>query len=33
MKKQTSNVNLREVVCVIRNEDDTIEIRRHKVKT
>ena len=32
MKKQTSNVNLREVVCVLRNEDDTIEIRRHKVK-
>lgn len=33
LKKQTKNVILREVVCVIRKEDDTIEIRRHKVKT
>ncbi len=31
LKTQTSHINIREVVCVIRKEDDSIEIRRHKV--
>lgn len=31
LKKQTSNVCVRHVVCVIRKEDDSIEIRRHDI--
>lgn len=31
LKKQTSDVQVRHIVCVIRKNDDTIEIRRHNV--
>ena len=31
LKKQTSHVCMRHVVCVIRKDDDSIEIRRHDI--
>ena len=33
LKSQTSHIHVQNIVCVIRNEDDTIEIRQHNVKT
>lgn len=31
LKKQTSHIQVRHVVCVVRHEDDTIEIKRHEI--
>lgn len=31
LKKQTSHIHVRHVVCVIRKDDDSVEIRRHDI--